>query len=82
MRWFAWVHDPDPTDDIYTVDYAYFLRDRDRSVRVEHERSIEGLFAAADWLQWLADAGFDAKARVFSHSEVDRDLVVFVARKR
>ena len=34
-----------PRDDTHTVDYAYLLRDRDRSTRVLHDRHVEGLFS-------------------------------------
>ena len=31
---------------------------RRRHMRVEHDRHVEGLFARADWLRWLEEAGF------------------------
>lgn len=70
LRYLAWAWDPDPTDTTYVVDYAYLLREPDGSVRVEHDRHIEGLFARADWLGLLAEVGFEAKAIPFEHSEV------------
>jgi hypothetical protein len=54
--------DPDPADDTYTVDYAFLLRAADGSVTVEHDRHVEGLFARARWLQWLAEAGLSARS--------------------
>lgn len=82
LRYLQWTWDPDPTDATYTVDYAYLLRDVDGSVRVEHDRHIEGLFARADWLRWLAEAGFEARAVPFEHSQIgDETCEVFVARK-
>ena len=43
-RFLEWTWDPDPLDTTYTVDYAYLLREADGSVRVEHDRHVEGLF--------------------------------------
>jgi hypothetical protein len=60
LRYLEWVWDPDPTDDIYLVDYAFLLRAGDGGITVAHDRHVEGLFARADWLQWFADAGIVA----------------------
>jgi SAM-dependent methyltransferase len=59
LRYLEWTWDPDPADSTYLVDFAYLLRDRDGSVRVEWDRHVEGLFARGDWLRWLSEAGFD-----------------------
>ena len=61
LRYLEWTWDPDPDDTQYTVDYAYLLRDADGSVRVVHDRHVEGLFPRAQWLQILADVGFEAR---------------------
>jgi SAM-dependent methyltransferase len=58
MRYLEWTWDPDPTDTLVTVDYAYLLRATDGAARVEHDRHIVGLFGRADWLRMLADVGF------------------------
>lgn len=70
LRYLEWTWDPDPADSAYVVDYAYLLRERDGSVRVEHDRHIEGLFARADWLRWLSAAGFQPRVVPFEHSEL------------
>ena len=73
LRYLEWAWDPDPSDDTYTVDYAFLLRARDGTVTVEHDRHLEGLFARDRWLQWLTEAGFDA------HREADpfgRDVFI------
>lgn len=81
-RYLEWTWDPDPTDSTYVVDYAYLLREVDGSVRVVHDRHVEGLFARPDWLRLLADAGFDPGIVPFAHSELDGGpLDVFVARR-
>jgi hypothetical protein len=82
LRYLEWTWDPDPSDSVYVVDYAYLLRERDGSVRAEHDRHIEGLFARADWLRWLADAGFQATVVPLEHSELPPgQYELFVAKK-
>lgn len=71
LRYLQWTWDPDPSDHTYQVDYAYILRDRDGSTRVEHDRHVEGLFARDDWLRLLSEAGFTPKLIMFDHSELE-----------
>ena len=70
LRYLEWLWDPDPTDDMYTQDFAYLLRQEDGSVHAEHDRHIMGLFGRDAWLSNLREIGFSAKAVVFNHSEV------------
>ena len=73
---------PDPLDTTYTVDYAYLLRDADGSVRVEHDRHVEGLFPRATWLELLSEAGFEARAVPVEHSELEAgSYELFVATR-
>lgn len=82
LRYLEWTWDPDPADTTYLVDYAYLLRTPDGATGVEHDRHIEGLFARADWLRLLSDAGFVARVVPFEHSELEPGShEVFVARK-
>ena len=82
LRYLEWTWDPDPADTSYVVDYAYVLRERDGSTRVELDRHVEGLFARADWLRLMADAGFEAKVVPFEHSELEPgQYEVFAGRK-
>jgi SAM-dependent methyltransferase len=71
LRYLEWSFDPDPDDSRYTTDYAYLLRDEDGSVRAVHDRHFDGLFSRADWLRWLAEAGFEARVVPFEHSELE-----------
>lgn len=74
LRYLEWTWDPDPSDTSCVVDYAYLLRDEDGSVRVEHDRHVEGLFAQADWLRLLREAGFERPSMLpLVHSEVEPD---------
>jgi hypothetical protein len=82
LRYLDWMWDPDPSDSTYVVDYAYLLRTPAGTVRVEHDRHVEGLFARADWLGWLSDAGFQARPVPFEHSELEPGShEVFVATR-
>ena len=80
LRFLAWTYDPDPADSTYTTDYAFLLRDGD-DVRVEHDRHVGGLFALEEWLELLRDVGFEAEVLPYRHSEVERPLDVFHARR-
>lgn len=83
LRYLEWVWDPDPGDTTYTADYTFTLREADGSVRVVHDRHVEGLFPRAQWLALLDQAGFDAKAVPFEHSELEPGSgLVFVGVRR
>ena len=82
LRYLEWTWDPDPTDNTYTVDYSYMLRDDRGMVSVEHDRHYEGLFSRQDWLTWLSEAEFEPRAVPFDHSELEPgSYEVFVAKK-
>jgi trans-aconitate methyltransferase len=82
LRYLEWTSDADPDGTTYVVDYVYVLRDRDRDVRVVHDRHVEGLFGRDEWLRWLQEAGFVPEARVVDHSELEPgSYEVFVARR-
>ena len=82
LRYLEWTWDPDPADTAYLVDYAYLLRTPDGTVRVEHDRHVEGLFSRAVWLRLLSEAGFEPRVVPFNHSELDPgSYEVFVATK-
>ena len=81
-RFLEWTWDPDPLDTTYTVDYAYLLREADGSVRVAHDRHLEGLFPRATWLQLLREAGFEPRAVPVELSELEPgSYEVFVASR-
>jgi hypothetical protein len=82
LRYLEWTWDPDPADSTYVVDYAYLLRTSDGTMRVEHDRHVEGLFKRADWLGLLSEAGFQPRAVPLEHSELEPGShEVFVAKK-
>ena len=75
--------DPDPADTTITTDYAFVLRSEDDSVEVVHDRHVTGLFRRADWLDLLAELGFEAKAvPCDDHSEIEPgEYELFVCRR-
>jgi SAM-dependent methyltransferase len=82
LRYLEWSWDPDPADTSCVAVYAYLLRDDDGSIRVEWDRHIEGLFARADWLRLLSDAGFEPRVVPFDHSELEPgSYEIFVCSK-
>lgn len=82
LRYLEWTWDPDPLDCLYTVDYAYLVRDRDGSVRVEHDRHVEGLFSRSDWLGWLSAVGFQPRVVPVEHSDLPSgQYEIFVATR-
>ena len=82
LRFLEWAWDPDPSDTTFVTDYAYLIRDADGSMRVEHDRHVEGLFGRADWLRLLAEAGFRPRVVPLEHSELEPGShEVFVARR-
>ncbi|HEX2677804.1 MAG TPA: methyltransferase domain-containing protein [Polyangiales bacterium] len=82
LRYLQWLWDPDPADDTYVADWACLLREGDAVPRVVHERHVFGLFARADWLRVLSEAGFEARCVPFEHSQVEAGTMeVLVARR-
>jgi hypothetical protein len=81
LRYLEWSWDPDPGDTTYIVDYFIALRDRDGKLQVEHDRQIEGVFPRKHWLKAVGDAGFKASRVRFKHSEVARELELFVGKR-
>lgn len=82
MRYLEWSWDPDPADTTSIVDYVYTLRDADGTVRVVHDRHLEGLFPRETWLALLRDVGFEPEVVPFDHSELEAgSYELFLARR-
>lgn len=81
VRYLERAWDPDPTDSIHTVDYAFLLCAQDGTVSAVHDRHICGLFSTATWLELLSEVGFVARPEHFEHSEPDEPLKIFVAQR-
>ncbi len=61
LRYLEWSWDSDPSDTTCEVVYALTLREPDGHVRVELDRQHNGVFARAEWLALLAEAGFSVR---------------------
>lgn len=61
LRYLEWTFDPDPGDTTFQTDYAIMLRDRRGDTRVVHDAHLEGLFARAEWMRLLREAGFEPR---------------------
>lgn len=59
LRYLEWRHRP--TRERFTVDMTFVLCEADGTIRIEHERWLEGLFDRATWLALMDEAGFDAE---------------------
>jgi hypothetical protein len=82
LRYLEWTWDPDPADSSCVVDYAFMLREEDGSVRVEHDRQVEGLFSREFWLRAMADVGFAPSVLPFDHSDLEPgSYEVFVGKR-
>jgi ubiquinone/menaquinone biosynthesis C-methylase UbiE len=61
IRYIEWTFDPDPSDNTYTVDFAYLLREARGPVRVVHDTHVFGIFPRDIWLRLLKDARFEGR---------------------
>lgn len=81
MRYLEWTWDPDPNDTTYIVDFACLLRDKHGEIQVEYDRHRLGLFSRLEWLHLIEEAGFQAKALPFEHSEANPGDEIFLGYK-
>ena len=58
MRYLMWCADPDPADSTFISDFAYLLRESDGTVRMEHDRHVQGIFPTSVWIDALTSSGF------------------------
>lgn len=76
LRYLEWTYDPDARDSTYTTEFAYLLREGDQGTQIEHDIHTCGLFACADWIRLLQEAGFQPE---IIRDPFEREL--FLARK-
>jgi SAM-dependent methyltransferase len=81
VRYLEWTWDPDPHDTWTVTEYAFLLRSRDGSIRIEHETHRNGLFPHDDWLRLLTETGFEAHAVPEETSEDRTPRSFFVGRR-
>jgi SAM-dependent methyltransferase len=71
LRYLEWMWDPDPNDTSYLSYMVYLLREGQKDVRCVVDEHECGLFSHNEWLQWIADVGFQPGSMPFEHSEVE-----------
>ncbi len=76
LRYLSWSYDPDPSDTRFETVYILARREADGTLTVDTDRHVEGMFFEREWLEWLREAGFDARCEI---DEWDRP--VFVGRR-
>jgi hypothetical protein len=82
LRYLEYTWDPDPSDSTHASDMVYLLRDETGQVRIEHDQHVLGLFARDVWLRLIREAGFEASAIPFVHSEIEPGTCeLFLGRK-
>ena len=81
LRYLEWTWDPDANDATYFVDMAYLLREHDGTVRVRHDRHVEGLFSTAQWVAALEGVGFSPRVLTHQHSDVPFESVSFLGAR-
>jgi hypothetical protein len=81
MRYLGWTWDPDPSDTVYFADYAYLLREGDGTVRVRHDRHVQGLFSTRHWTEALEEVGFIATVLKHQHADLPHESVSFVGAR-
>ena len=69
-----------PTATTYDVDYAYIVRQDGAEPRAVLDRHVCGVFPEQDWLDWLREAGFEARVERLNVEETV-DWRAFVARR-
>jgi SAM-dependent methyltransferase len=80
LTYFTYVHDPDPTDDVFEMILLYLIRDRaTRQVEVVEDRHTCGLFATHQWLSLIEQAGFEAR---LDESDSETAWTMFVGVKQ
>lgn len=76
LRYLEWTYDPDTSDSIYITEFAYLYREGNQGTQIEHDTHLCGLFARADWIRLLQEAGLQPEV---IRDPFEREL--FLARK-
>lgn len=76
LRYLSWSFDPDPSDTTFETVYILVRREGESDIQVDVDRHVEGFFHDTEWIEWLAEAGFEA---TWAMDEWERP--VFVGRR-
>jgi SAM-dependent methyltransferase len=77
-RYLEWTLPPEPGETMYTVHYAFLLRERDGRMSVTHDIHHEGLFSRAKWLGLFREVALAAELvpRIVEGEEYDSFVAV------
>jgi len=88
LTYFTFVHDADPSDDVFEMILIYLIRDEQtRAVELVEDRHTCGLFAAADWIGMIESAGLspipEASSLLIEHDDEEEPAAwtLFVAQR-
>ena len=81
LRYLEWSWDPDPDDDLLITDYAFLLRRDNGDVDCIQDRHVHGLFPRQVWLDTIEKVGFEARSKIYAHSELPAGYELFVGIK-
>lgn len=81
VRYLEWSADPDPADTQIRTEYVFLLRGPEGDSRVVHETHHTGLFARADWLRLVSEAGFSPESVVEETTEDRPPRELFLGRR-
>lgn len=71
LRYLDWSMDPDPADSTYLYVMVYLLRESAEQFECILDKHLCGLFSQEQWLQWIGEAGFEARYTPYVHSEIE-----------
>ena len=82
MRYLEWAWQRAGEVDRYVVDFAIMTRVGEGATEVHHDRHEEGLFPRATWHSLMEGAGFSVRRIAWRHSDIERELEMFLGRAR
>jgi SAM-dependent methyltransferase len=82
VRYLEWAWDPDPTDSTFTTEFVIVLHEDGQPTRTILDQHVVGLFSRTQWLEWLAEAGFQSTVHPLRHSEVEPGTVEYFVAVR
>lgn len=80
LRYLQWDHDPDPSDEQYSVDFAYLIQDGHQLLR-QFETHTCGLFSFETWIELIEAEGLIAGSANIESDELEAGhYILFTGR--
>ncbi len=77
LTWLEYTHDPDPDDSALETVFTYMI-ESGRTLRIEHDRMLTGVFAKATWARLIEEAGFQFEERLVCLDSAQAEYVMLV----